>query len=260
MKREEFIKNLDYLLSDIQDSEREEALQYYNDYFDEAGADSEEDVVQELGSPEKVAAIIKMSLNENVSNENGEYSECGYEDPRFERVYEVSNDVKNKQDNNYSNDRTNNPGNEYNQYDNNKYENRSSSYKRTYTKRANGGQIALIIILAIIAIPVLGPIAIGALGLVFGLIAGFFGILVGLFCATIGLVVTGIAVFVVGIIKLFTMPLVGILAIGGGLVTLGIGILFGLLFVLICTKLLPALLRGIVYLFKIPFRNRGNVA
>ena len=34
MNRKEFIDKLDYLLQDIEDIEREEALQYYEDYFE----------------------------------------------------------------------------------------------------------------------------------------------------------------------------------------------------------------------------------
>ena len=37
MTRTEFMKQLQDLLSDISKNEREEALQYYNDYFDDAG-------------------------------------------------------------------------------------------------------------------------------------------------------------------------------------------------------------------------------
>ena len=51
MTRDEFMKELAYLLQDIQDEDKEDALQYYMDYFDEAGPDREADVVRELGSP-----------------------------------------------------------------------------------------------------------------------------------------------------------------------------------------------------------------
>ena len=37
MNRTEFMERLERLLWNISDSEREEALQYYNDYFDDAG-------------------------------------------------------------------------------------------------------------------------------------------------------------------------------------------------------------------------------
>ena len=39
MNREEFMAKLKALLGDIPADEREEALQYYEDYFDDAGAD-----------------------------------------------------------------------------------------------------------------------------------------------------------------------------------------------------------------------------
>ena len=38
MNREEFMAKLKALLGDIPAEEREEALQYYEDYFDDAGA------------------------------------------------------------------------------------------------------------------------------------------------------------------------------------------------------------------------------
>ena len=49
MNRKEFIDKLDYLLQDIEDIEREEALQYYEDYFDEAGSENESQVIKEIG-------------------------------------------------------------------------------------------------------------------------------------------------------------------------------------------------------------------
>ena len=41
MGRWEFMRKLEELLSDISPSEREEALQYYNDYFNDAGRENE---------------------------------------------------------------------------------------------------------------------------------------------------------------------------------------------------------------------------
>ena len=37
MSRWEFMRQLEKLLSDISPNEREEALQYYNDYFNDSG-------------------------------------------------------------------------------------------------------------------------------------------------------------------------------------------------------------------------------
>ena len=54
MNRIEFMTELAALLQDVPVEERKEAMQYYNDYFDDAG-EEEKDVVKELGSPAKVA-------------------------------------------------------------------------------------------------------------------------------------------------------------------------------------------------------------
>ena len=81
MNRVEFMQQLERLLWDLPESDRLDALAYYNDYFDEAGMDSEQKVIQELGSPERVAAIIKADLNTS-GNEQAEYTEHGYYDGR----------------------------------------------------------------------------------------------------------------------------------------------------------------------------------
>ena len=62
MNRVEFMRQLESLLWDIPESDRLDAIAYYNDYFDEAGEENEEQVLQELGSPEQVAANIKEDL------------------------------------------------------------------------------------------------------------------------------------------------------------------------------------------------------
>lgn len=83
MRRKEFLEQLERLLWDIPEQERKEALEFYENYFDDAGEENEATVIQELGSPGKVAATIKADLNEN-SSEYGEYRETGYTDERFE--------------------------------------------------------------------------------------------------------------------------------------------------------------------------------
>ena len=61
-----------------------DALDFYNSYFDDAGAENEASVLRELGSPEKVAAIIKADLKGSAGGyEYGEYTEHGYEDAPF---------------------------------------------------------------------------------------------------------------------------------------------------------------------------------
>ena len=77
MNRGEFMLKLESLLQNISREEREEALQYYNDYFDDAGVENEADIIKELGSPEKVARTLTEDIGESRTDE-GEYSEMGY--------------------------------------------------------------------------------------------------------------------------------------------------------------------------------------
>ena len=63
MNRVDFMQELERLLMDISESDRLDAIAYYNDYFDEAGVDNESQVIHELGSPQKVAGVIKENIN-----------------------------------------------------------------------------------------------------------------------------------------------------------------------------------------------------
>ena len=76
------MKELAYLLQDIQDEDKDDAVQYYTDYFEEAGPDKEAEVIQELGSPERIAAIIRADIAGHLES-GGEFTEQGYQDERF---------------------------------------------------------------------------------------------------------------------------------------------------------------------------------
>ena len=81
MNRQEFMKRLEELLSGISPEEREEALAYYRNYFEDAGVENEEKVLRELESPEKLAESIRAGLQEDgvyaqpVVLEKSEYEE-----------------------------------------------------------------------------------------------------------------------------------------------------------------------------------------
>ena len=58
MNRKEYMDRLEQLLLVLPIEEREEALQYYEDYFEDAGIPANGLVGLELGAPEEVAAKI----------------------------------------------------------------------------------------------------------------------------------------------------------------------------------------------------------
>ena len=69
MRKDEFLRKLEVLLSDISIEEREEALTFYRNYFEDAGEEKEADILAELESPEKVAEAIKRNLGMIVVTE-----------------------------------------------------------------------------------------------------------------------------------------------------------------------------------------------
>lgn len=83
MNRREYMAQLSYLLQDMPESERQDVLNYYENYFDEGGSEQEELIIRTLGSPERLAAIIKEGMQEDEGSAYGEYTESGYRDDRF---------------------------------------------------------------------------------------------------------------------------------------------------------------------------------
>lgn len=251
MNRYEFMRQLEVLLADITPNERKEALQFYNDYFDDAGAENEQDVIKALGSPAKVAATIKADL---AGNTNGEFTETGYQDS-YNKGQEIVTYEQNT-----------NGQNQGNFYQNGAYQQNAyrggTGYQNTANRKKgmSGGQIALMVILCIFAAPILIPVAATVFALLVAVAAVLFGLFISVAAIAFSMVVVGIVLLVVGIIKMFAAPFGGLCLAGSGLVCAGIGILFSILSVWICAIVIPAAIRGIVSLCRLPFRKRGGAA
>ena len=82
MNRQEFLERLRILLGDLSEEEREEAVQYYEDYFADAGPEMEEQIIKELGSPEKVALMIREGLRGEDAGDA--YAENGFFQSRYD--------------------------------------------------------------------------------------------------------------------------------------------------------------------------------
>lgn len=216
MSRAEFMERLRALLSEIEESEREEALNYYEDYFNDAGEENEQEVIKALGSPEKVAKTIMDGLNDSHGAQ-GEFSETGFSGYEAEEKNEVG----------------------YHE------EPKKQRFSDTLKNLGTGG-IVLILVLAIFALPVLGPIVIGIISAIGGILLAAAGVLFALVIVGAALLIAGIAVFAAAAASLFVTPPVGILLFGIALLLLGIGILLEILGIWIVWKLLPSIIRWIV--------------
>lgn len=272
MSRAEFMRRLAELLADVSPAEREEAIQYYNDYFDDAGTENEQSVIASLGTPEELAKTIKAGLFDGGNT--GEFTEKGFSG--YEQ--RQSNEILNPNQLNGGNEQAQNTqGAQFTQNDqfgqqqyngqqstqqqwqaNNAYTEQPQSGKKQEKQPMSGGTIALIVLLCILASPFLLGIGVGALGTIIGILGALFGIVVGFGAAGVALIIAGVCLFVYGIVLLFGAPLGGLCVIGAAMVCIAIGLVFFWLVVLICAALIPAVIKGIVKIFQSIFPNRGN--
>lgn len=130
--------------------EREEALQYYNDYFNDAGAENEQDVIQALGSPEKVAENIKRDL----------YG-TGYGDTEYQR--EQANDKALVE-----------------------YRQNGSEQSKEKKKMSTPRIVLLVVVCVLAASPVLG-VGVGLLGALVGIVVSWFSLILGFGVAAVAL-------------------------------------------------------------------------
>ncbi|CUX45534.1 DUF1700 domain-containing protein [Clostridium sp. C105KSO13] len=217
MNREEFMYRLEQLLMAIPVDERQAALQYYQDYFEDAGVENEAQVISELRSPEQVAATIKADLKDG-SKEHGEFTENGYSYDQSGGKGELS--------------------------------------IKTPPRTSRALKIVLIILIALTVIPFAWPLLIGCVGIVIGLVCAAFGLFAGLVLGSVLLMAAGVVLFIAGLTKLLTALPVALLTSGSGLVVFVLGLIATVAAVKLCVVVYPALIRGIVSICRWPFQRK----
>ena len=71
MNKNIFLVDLSKCLGFMTETEREEALKYYRELFDEAGPENEQKVLMQLGSPTKVAVELHRSYDRSHADTTG---------------------------------------------------------------------------------------------------------------------------------------------------------------------------------------------
>lgn len=221
MNRQEFMERLEHLLQNIPEQERVEAVQYYNDYFDDAGEENEQAVLDALGTPAQVAENIKRDMSQNRYTYDCEQQKVsqGKEVVKYQPELEKIEEPR----------------------------------KENKKGKMSTGMIVLIVVLCIFASPVL----VGLLGVLIGVL-GTLGsllvtwlILIATFAGVaIVLMAVAIVLVVIGIMGLVVKPLAGLGIVGGGMLVAAIGLLLLMLAVWMAGKATPAMWKGIGWLFR----------
>ncbi len=200
MDRKTFMRELDFLLQDINEEERKEALSFYEDYFDEAGVENEQKVIEELGEPSRVAAIIRDSLRGNFDEHISSGNE-GFSNDDYQRNYEVI-DVEVQED-----------------------KKASTHLKNKWHDLGSRDRFLLIVLIILAVFPLSGLIG-GIFGIGFGFATTFFCLIFGFWIITFILYVISIALIVVGVAHLFYLTGAGLIYIGLGCVVIALAQIF----------------------------------
>lgn len=270
LDKRNFLNRLQAELTDLTSEERREALEYYEEYFADAGEENEADVLISLGSPEQVAEQIKAGLHKA---DEGMFTENGYrekaESGNLPEVYEKREDDRSQEGDagNHDADGDNrqsgsgyagksgaqSQNRQYQRqdgaYGQNGYRQSQYGYQRQQTEKKkekmSGGTLALLIVLGIFALPVIIGLGIGALGIMLGILGTIFGVIVTVVIMVAVLLVLGITLFVGGFPILFYNPFGGILCIATGCIFIALFLLCLALLVAICGKFFPWLIREV---------------
>ncbi len=281
MNRVDFMNQLERLLQSIAPGEREEALQYYNDYFDDAGKENEQEVIEALGNPARVAENIKRDLlgngyggdlvpkarpsdralveygKEGAVGEGsaGEAETMGQGGSESEAApAETGQDAGSRTVYGQYSDRGDGGGRQAfgpDSPENNGWNGADSAgAPEAYNVPPEKGgmppwAIALLATLLVFAFPVL----LGLLAVLFALVVCWYTLIFSVGAVAVALLLMLLVLVITGLICVPTNPWVGMAMVGGGLVCGGIGMLFLMLTVAMAGGVTPAIWRGIRFMF-----------
>ena len=237
MNRFEYMRRLEDLLSDISPSEKEEALTYYNDYFNDAGQENEQQVIEELGSPEQVAAGVKEGLGLQT----------------YDRVQDSPEGGKNQ--NQSAQIGTDGNAGAQNTGSQNAFSQNSQIPPQPQQKKSKPAwEIALIVIGLIFASPLILALICVIFALIISVFSLIFGLLIGFGAAALALYVTAVVCALLGLVVLPVNVLVSGALLGSGCLCAAAGILCMVLTVLVAMTV-PAACKGTAWLWRKMFRK-----
>lgn len=203
MTRQEFLRALEQDLADVSAEERAEAVRFYSEYFDEAGPEREQALLDELGDAHRVANIIRANMGVAGIAGVGADDDADADDdlgadagPDAAAGGEAGAPVQSA-------------GGDGSVFD------RAADWVR---RQPNA---VLWVLLAVVTCPVW----LGLLGGLLGLVMGVFGALAGITGAGVAAAVAGALHAASGVLLLASSPMDAFVRLGGGLFSVGLGIL-----------------------------------
>lgn len=225
MNKSEYMRELERLLQNIPENERVEAMTYYEEYFNDAGVENEQQVIEELGYPAKVAENIKEGLRGSMGYQNTGtgYQNTGYQHIGTQNVYTGTGAAQQPQ---------------------------------------KDGMPAWAIVLIVFGCIIVSPVLIGGAAAIFGALAGvvfgLLGLILGFGASGVALFVAAVACLIAGFAVLGAWPFAGLGLIGAGLICAALGIGFIILTVWLCGWALPTFIKWVIRMCKKVFHKKND--
>lgn len=253
MTRQEYLAELNMHLMSLSEEERQNAVRFYEEYFEDAGAENEQSVMDELGKPYTLAkSIICEQSAYSKSRSYAKYRESmGMPASDSAASADTEQDIMPGQKSD-AQPHTQYTANNTSGGQNSAYDTSYEAYKENYTasgaaaqntsstskKRSDGDTLVFVLGLII--------------GAIFGIPLLIITILLFIFCAigVVGLAVAAVVAAIVGIVTLGTSFGAGMFLIGGALICAGVGFLLALPAILGIGKLIPWIFKMIGRFFK----------
>ncbi|MCI1268922.1 MAG: DUF1700 domain-containing protein [Ruminococcus sp.] len=229
MDKYDFIARLSASLKDLSDDERNSAIDYYKELFEDS--DSEQELIERLGTPEQLA--------ESIIRESG--TVCLKSDSQTENQTNVNNSNNEYKENAQNSDF----------YNSNTTASEPSCSESDSIKniKRDSKEIVIILILVLATSPFW-------IGIVSGILGTFIGITAAVFGISIALAACGISGVFGGIAELFVSVPNGILIIGAGLICCALVILCAVPLCKAIIKLCVLIGKGIASLCKSIFYKK----
>ena len=253
MNKETYLQELRKGLKILPQYDREEAIEFYEEYFDEAGVENEAKVIEELGEPKILAKkilvdVVDRKYEETMAASSGnalavvpspivsgagasaapQFQQVqGTEIPQAQGVQAQGAPVFGAQSGQYTQAQG---AAGYGAQANPNYEQAFNEQPAEDKKSKKGDQPSAlktlsIVLAAIFALP-LSPVIFALLIVACVMIFVAFIVLISFLIAGISILVAGVGTSIFGIVAFFLNPVAAMVILGSGLVCFGLGIFF----------------------------------
>ena len=238
MNKETYLQELRKALKVLPQTDRDEAIEFYEEYFDDAGIENEAKVIEELGDPKVLGKKILIDVVDR------QYAPAG---DAQENVVMAAPQVASQQ--NYQQIPQEMPGQNGQAYGAGTQQGAPMPEVKPKKEPSSGLTALKIVLAALFAIP-LSPVIFALLIVVCVLIFVIFVTLGSLVLAGGGVMIGGFVTIIAGIITFFVSPVGGMVVLGSGLACFGAGLFMVIGFVALMrlvAKALASLFGGFVH-------------